>query len=165
MFLKCRQINWKTCNVFHISAKLRLEGLQIYLKCAPLQVFSKDFAQIYSYLLRFLNISEASILQNNFWLVASNHPYQFSRYSNRPKLYIQDRWPGAEEPQGTFNLSSGNLIVLTWQKAWSNCNMLLQTPCPSARVRCAPVASPVDNFAESASPVSNYVSPANKLKS
>ena len=36
------------------------------------------------------------------------------------------------------------------------------TPCPSAPVRYAPVAYPVDNFAEFATPVPNYSSPANK---
>ena len=36
------------------------------------------------------------------------------------------------------------------------------TPCPSAPVRCAPVASPVDKFSEIATPVPNYASPANK---
>ena len=38
----------------------------------------------------------------------------------------------------------------------------LYTPCPSAPVRYALVASPVDNFAEIASPVQNYAFPANK---
>ena len=36
------------------------------------------------------------------------------------------------------------------------------TPCPSAPVRCAPVASPVNKFAEIGSPIPNYDSPANK---
>ena len=35
------------------------------------------------------------------------------------------------------------------------------TLCPSVSVGCAPVASPVDNFAESASPVPIYAFPAN----
>lgn len=37
-----------------------------------------------------------------------------------------------------------------------------KTPCPSAPVGCAPVASPVDNFAEGASLIPNHASPANK---
>ena len=41
-----------------------------------------------------------------------------------------------------------------------NCN----TPCPSSPVRFAPVASPVDHFAEIFSAVPNYSSPANKVK-
>ena len=36
------------------------------------------------------------------------------------------------------------------------------TPCPSAPVKCAPVASPVDKFAEIAAPVPNYASSFNK---
>ena len=32
-------------------------------------------------------------------------------------------------------------------------HLLIYTPCPIALVRCGPVASTVDNFAESASPV------------
>ena len=40
----------------------------------------------------------------------------------------------------------------------------IATLCPSAPVRCAPLASPVDDFAESVYPVSNYASPANKQK-
>ena len=39
-----------------------------------------------------------------------------------------------------------------------------QVPCPSSPVRCAAVASPVDNFAEITSPVRNYASPVNKGK-
>ena len=42
---------------------------------------------------------------------------------------------------------------------------LFDTPCPSSPAICAPVTSPVDNFAERASSVSNYVSPTNKWKS
>ena len=38
----------------------------------------------------------------------------------------------------------------------------INTPCPSAPVRCALVASPVSKFAEIAFPVANYASPANK---
>ena len=41
-------------------------------------------------------------------------------------------------------------------------NITLKTPCPSATVRCTPLASPVDKFAEIASPVSNIASPVNK---
>lgn len=37
-----------------------------------------------------------------------------------------------------------------------------KTFCPSASVRCALVASPVNNFAEIVSPVPKYISPANK---
>ena len=37
-----------------------------------------------------------------------------------------------------------------------------KTPCSSAPARCAPVVSPVDNYAESASPVPNYASRTNK---
>ena len=37
---------------------------------------------------------------------------------------------------------------------------LSDTLCPSAPVRCAPVASLVDKFTEIASPVQNYDSPA-----
>ena len=36
------------------------------------------------------------------------------------------------------------------------------TPCPSAPVKCAPVASPVNKFAEMVSPDPNYASSANK---
>ena len=36
------------------------------------------------------------------------------------------------------------------------------TPCPSASVRCTPVASPVDKFPDIAIPVPNYASSANK---
>ena len=36
------------------------------------------------------------------------------------------------------------------------------TQAHSVLVRCAPVASPVDKFAEIASPVAKYASPANK---
>ena len=36
------------------------------------------------------------------------------------------------------------------------------TTCPSAPVRCTPVASPVDKFSEIATLVTNYTSPANK---
>ena len=36
------------------------------------------------------------------------------------------------------------------------------TPCPSALMRCAPVASPVDKLPEIATPVLNYVCPVNK---
>ena len=39
-----------------------------------------------------------------------------------------------------------------------------QVPCPSSPVRCAAVASPVDNFAEITSPVRYYASPVNKWK-
>ena len=38
----------------------------------------------------------------------------------------------------------------------------LYTPCPSASVRCASVASPVDKFAEITPPVPNYSPLANK---
>ena len=38
----------------------------------------------------------------------------------------------------------------------------VSTPYPSALMRYAPVASPVDKLAEIASVVPNYVSPANK---
>ena len=41
----------------------------------------------------------------------------------------------------------------------------LHTPCPVSLVRCAPVASSVDSFAEIPSPVPNYASPGNKWKS
>ena len=37
-----------------------------------------------------------------------------------------------------------------------------KTPCPSAPVRWAPVAYPVNKFAEIDSPVPNYASPAYK---
>ena len=40
--------------------------------------------------------------------------------------------------------------------------LALETPCPSASVRCTPVGSPVDKFAEIVSPVPNYASPTNK---
>ena len=43
--------------------------------------------------------------------------------------------------------------------------MSLTTPCLSATVRCAPVAFPVDKFAEIASPVLNYASQASKWTS
>ena len=39
------------------------------------------------------------------------------------------------------------------------------TPCPSAPVKCAPVASPVNKFAEIVSPDPNYASSANKWMS
>ena len=38
----------------------------------------------------------------------------------------------------------------------------INTPCSSAPVRCAPVASTVNNIAESVSPASNYDSPTNE---
>ena len=38
------------------------------------------------------------------------------------------------------------------------------TPCPSDMIRCTPVASPVDQFAESVSPAPIYAAPANKRK-
>ena len=41
-------------------------------------------------------------------------------------------------------------------------NIALKAPCPSAPVRCASLASPVNKFAEIASLVSNYPSPAIK---
>ena len=37
----------------------------------------------------------------------------------------------------------------------------IATLCPSASVGCAPVASPVDNFAENALPVPIYAFPVN----
>ena len=40
--------------------------------------------------------------------------------------------------------------------------MYLNTLCPSAPVRCAPVVSPVNEFEEIASLVPNNASPANK---
>ena len=43
--------------------------------------------------------------------------------------------------------------------------LALETPCPSVSVRCTPVGSPVDKFAEIVSPVPNYASPAIKWKS
>ena len=36
------------------------------------------------------------------------------------------------------------------------------TPCPSAPLKCTPVASPVDEFSEIATLVTNYTYPANK---
>ena len=39
---------------------------------------------------------------------------------------------------------------------------LIYTPCPSTPVRCAPVTSSIDKFAEIDSPVPNYASEANK---
>ena len=36
--------------VFIFSPKLEAEGVQIYRELAPLQVFSKVFAQIFSYM-------------------------------------------------------------------------------------------------------------------
>ena len=55
-------------------------------------------------------------------------------------------------------------ITLAWISLhiikWFN-----KTFCPRASVRCALVASPVNNFAEIVSPVPKYISPANKWKS
>ena len=46
-------------------------------------------------------------------------------------------------------------------------NLILNiyTPYASAPLRCTPVASPVDSFAQSAYLVPNYASPANRCKS
>ena len=44
-------------------------------------------------------------------------------------------------------------------------NKSIETPCPSVLVRCALVASQVDNVSEITSSVSNYASPVNKWKS
>ena len=54
-----------------------------------------------------------------------------------------------------------------WRKSMKIANIdreSFQVPCPSSPVRCAAVASPVDNFAEITSPVRNYASPVNKWK-
>ena len=44
-------VNMPLTNGVHFSTILQAEGLQLYQKYAPLQVFSKIFAQIYCYLL------------------------------------------------------------------------------------------------------------------
>ena len=43
-----------------------------------------------------------------------------------------------------------------------NITKMTVTPGPSAPVRCAPVAFPINKFAEIASPTPNYASPLNK---
>ena len=98
-------------NVFHFLAKV--EGLYFCQKCAPLQVFLKDFAQSFSYLLRFLNIFEASIYKNNFWLAASSHSNQFPKYLYLQKLYVQGRRLAVEKTSDTA--SRWNLVVLIRQ--------------------------------------------------
>ena len=51
--------------------------------------------------------------------------------------------------------------VLLTSLALSMCLLLLQIPCTSTSVGCAPVASPDNNFAEIIYPVPEYVSPTN----
>ena len=50
---------------------------------------------------------------------------------------------------------------LSWHKRVTQ-TLKKNTPRPSAPVKCALVASPVDKFAEIVSPVPNYASPDNK---
>ena len=94
--------------------------MQLYQKCAVLQVFLKDFARTFSHLPRFPNVLEESIFWNTFWLGAFNHFTQFPKHSNPQKSYIQSRRLEVEETQDTC----GNLIVMIWQKTRSNYNML-----------------------------------------
>ena len=56
------------------------------------------------------------------------------------------------------------LCYLQFLKNTKHGRIVLNTPCPSAPVRCAPLASLVDNFAEITSSIPNYASPANKWK-
>ena len=56
-------------------------------KCTPLQVFSNDFAQVFSYLSRFLSFSEASISQNTFQFAAYNCSNKLSEHYLH-KFYI-----------------------------------------------------------------------------
>ena len=51
---------------------------------------------------------------------------------------------------------------ITLNKYLASLTEVIETPCPSARVRCTPVASRINTFSEIASPVSNYASPVNK---
>ena len=48
------------------STKLQVKDLQLYQKYAPLQVFSKIFAQICSFYKEFLKILQTSVFQKSF---------------------------------------------------------------------------------------------------
>ena len=98
--------------------------LQLCGKCVPLQVLSKDFAQIYSYLSKIFNILETSISWNTFLLTASNQFKQFLKYFFHKK-HVFRAGNYLLRKRKALNVAGGNLIVLIWKKVQSTCNIVL----------------------------------------
>ena len=73
-------------------------------------------------------------------------------------IIIFDIWNFAENWNTQFWSRANNLLFSTEHSIPS----VINTPCPSAPARRAPVASPFSKFAEIAYPVPNHASPANK---